>query len=328
MKREFGQLSHWWNGSFSQIKDYYCSRKYNGWSALWDGGISIGIPSHKIPWFKKDKSVVSTGLWSLGRNNNPDVINAPPFFTEMLPKGIPLHGELWYKDRLDVIKKTCGTKKLFEPMWTNVKFMMFHIKPYSKWLLDLNHKTTTAIAEFTQKLKDSEYWDAERYEKIYGIMKNIETNDTLQLVTSLKLETLEDLKAMQKASIENRWEGLMFANPNGLYECGRSYNTLKWKGVCETEAIVEGYGDGKTGKNIGKTGSIQAHLEWGEQVLSIFGGRPDMIGEEARFNIGGLTDLERINTHEHYPIGSKIKFTFFGVSTHGVPQNCNIYRSL
>lgn len=332
MKKEFGQLSHWWNGSFEQIKGFFCSRKYNGWSALWDGGITKGMTTDKIPWYKKEKMQVSTGLWSLGRNDNPDVINAPPFWTQYLPKGVPMHGELWYKDRLDVIKRICGTKKMFDPMWLNIQYLAFNIKPYYKWFPVIHlSKDNEPISPIVQAANKTSFFCRRKYSESYDELKIIQEelgNKVFQLVVSPRINTEDDLKTMQETAIKHKWEGLIFANPNGEYECGRSYNSLKWKGVCENDAIILDYDEGKTGKNIGKVGAIKAHLEWDEQVLSLFGGEARMIGEEAIFSIGGLTDQEREWDYckKHYPIGAKIKFNFFGVSTHGIPQSCNIWR--
>ena len=327
MKQEFGQLSHWWNGTFEQIKGYYCSRKYNGWSVISDGGITKGKNARDIPWFKKDKDVISTGLWTLGRstkrnNSNTDVLNAPEYFINKLPKGVPVHGEVWYNDRIDIIKQVCGTKKWFDPMWANLKFMAFNMKPYSKWENDINHSINIGT------LLQPEYINR-KYSEVYDDLISLKeslNNNTFDVVTSVKLLTIEDLRQMQETSIKHNWEGLMFTNPDGLYECGRSYNSLKWKTQCETEGIVIGYENGKTGKNIGKIGSIKANVLWDEQVLSVFGGDHIHVGKEAFFSIGGLNENEHDNCKELYPIGSKIKFSFYGVSIHGVPQSCNIYR--
>ena len=96
----------------------------------------------------------------------------------------------------------------------------------------------------------------------------------------------------------------------------------------ETEGVVYDYEDGKTGKNLGKVGALKATLIWDNQIMSIYGGHPRMVGQEANFSIGGLTDDERewVTCKTSYPIGTKVKFKFSGVSVHGIPQSCNIYR--
>jgi len=120
----------------------------------------------------------------------------------------------------------------------------------------------------------------------------------------------------------------MFANPTGKYECKRSHNNLKWKPDYETEAVICGYEKGKTGKNLGLVGALKATMVWNDKVISIHGGESWMVGKEANFCIGGLTDKERDweECQRKYPLGTKIKFKFDGVSNNGIPQSCNIYR--
>ncbi|HID93317.1 MAG TPA: hypothetical protein EYP60_04385 [bacterium (Candidatus Stahlbacteria)] len=332
MGKEFGMLAHHWNGSLDQVQGWYASRKYNGWSALWDGGITRGMLAMEVPWYHKGgdkRQVVSTGLWSLGRDNKPKVIQAPKYFTKLLPLGVPVHGELWYKDRIDTIKRVCGTKYGYSPMWYNIKFMAFGIKPYALWdgIMDIPRYQNSVelipldVMEYTHI--------GETYAKTMGYLISFQ-NDTFRPVQTWVITDNDSLKNMQLTAIEDKWEGLMFANPKGRYECKRSWNNLKWKGVYEAEAAVYGYEDGKTGKNIGKVGAIKATLVWDDKVKSAHGGRPSMVGKEANFCIGGLTDAERDweRCKQIYPVGSKIKFKYSGVSIYGVPQSCNIYRGM
>jgi len=142
---EFGMLAHHWNGSLEQVQGWYASRKYNGWSALWDGGITRGMLAEEVPWYYKgkDRPIVSTGLWTLGRTPNsneikPKVIQAPSYFLNKLPPNIPVHGEISYLDkngydRLHMVKRVCGMKFGYNPLWYSLKFRAFHVKPYSLW---------------------------------------------------------------------------------------------------------------------------------------------------------------------------------------------------
>ena len=102
-KEEFGQLSHYWGGTPENLVGRFGSRKYNGFSVLWDGGVTRGMLAKDVPWYYKggDKDgVVSTGLWSLGRNMKPKVLRAPDLWLNQLPVSVPLHGELWNNDCL------------------------------------------------------------------------------------------------------------------------------------------------------------------------------------------------------------------------------------
>lgn len=324
MTKEFGTLTHHWNGSLEQVQDWLCSRKYNGWSTIWDGGITRGKLATEIPWYYKGgdkKQIISTGLWTLGRNNKPKVLQAPKYYIEKLPNGVPVHGELWYKDRLDIIKRTCGTKKFYNPMWYNITFMAFNIKPYKLWngldkLLTLTKTPCDVFDNFT-------------FADVIDYLPQFE-NDIFKVIKTVPIRNKDDIRDMQMTSIENQWEGLIFANPKGQYECKRSWNNLKWKGIYEVEGAIYGYEDGKTGKNIGKVGALKATLIWNCQVISVFGGSSSFVNKEVDFCIGGLTDKEREWDYckEKYPVGSKIKFKYNGVSVHGIPQSCNIYRGM
>jgi hypothetical protein len=321
---EFGMLSHWWDGSLERVLGRLASRKFNGWSALWDGGVTRGELATDIPWYYKgiDRPKLSTGLWSLGRDNKPKVLEAPEYFIKNLPKGIPLHGELWYNDRLDMIKRYCSRTTMYHPVWYSIKFIAFNIKPYPLW---------EGIEKFTTKynldnpMDDFNNW---KYRDVISHFNILNRNENLDFIKTEKITSKEQLLYLQKKAIDNQWEGLIFANPDGVYECKRSHNSLKWKSRYDYEATVIGYELGKTGKNIGKIGSIIVKFTWDYQIISIYGGKEEMIDKSIITNISGLTDQERkveyIN--EVYPIGSKLKFTFFGVTVHGVPVSANIYR--
>lgn len=325
MSKEFGMLAHHWNGSFEQVKGWFCSRKYNGWSALWDGGVTRGMLATEVPWYYKGgdkRQIISTGLWSLGRGNKPKVIQAPSYFTGKLPKNVPVHGELWFSDRLDIIKRTCGLKFGYSPMWHNIRFKAFGIKSYALWeglpdniVLEDEHNPFTC--------KDMKFKASIEY------LKNFE-NNIFEPVDVAIVKSQKCIDIFKEMSEQCQWEGLMFSNPNGIYECKRSWNNLKYKNVYETEAAICGYEEGKTGRVLGKVGAIQATLVWDSKVESVFGGTSLMTNKEANFCISGLTDPEREwdECRSKYPIGSKIKFRYTGVSSHGIPQSCNVYRGV
>ena len=324
MPKEFAMLSHHWNGSFDKIRNWKCSRKYNGWSAIWDGGITTGMLASSVPWYYRGgdkREYVSTGLWSLGRNNKPKVINAPRYFTDKLPKGIPVHGELWYRDRLDIIKRTCGLKRGYSAMWQNILFKAFGIKPYKMW-------------ECVDKLSADIPQGRVVYEGVVsseamGYLTNYQ-NNTFDLVDNATVKSEKCIEVFKDMADRFKWEGLMFSNPNGLYECKRSWNNLKYKNVYESEAAICGYEKGKTGRVVGKVGALQATLIWNSKVSSVYGGNDSMVGKEANFCISGLMDEEREwdTCRKLYPEGSKIRFKYSGISTHGIPQSCNIYREV
>lgn len=335
MDTEFGMLAHHWNGSLEQVQGWFASRKYNGWSALWDGGITKGMLASEVPWYHRgaDKQIYySTGLWTLGRNNGlvgdrmikPKPINAPKYFTDMLPKNVPVHGELWYEDKLSTIKRCCGQRLGYNSMWYNIMFMAYGIKPLNLWE---GIKEVPRYKNLHLNIPWLITHEGVSFKKSMDYL-SLFKNDTFYPVHRWTIETEDQIKSLQRLAISYGWEGIMFHNPEGMYECKRSWNNLKWKQEYETEAAVYDYEKGKTGRMIGKVGALWATLIWDEKVASTFGGDESMIGQEVSFKISGLTDKERewVTCRTSYPIGKAVKFKYSGVSGHGVPQSCNVYR--
>jgi len=322
MSKEFGMLSHWWNGDFKKVEGRYCSRKLNGWSALWDGGITRGLLAKDIPWYYrgKDKMKLSTGLWTLGRDNKPKVLEAPNYFLNNLPQRVPIHGELWYNDNINIIKTYCSRKNMSHPIWHSIKLIGFNIKPYKLWDIRNLLSPTDAYSSIV--------YDGHPYREVIELFTTLKPNDNFETILTLVINNVEDLINKQQEVINNKWEGLIFADPNGLYECKRSSNSLKWKAKYDYEGVIIDYEMGKTGKNIGNIGSLVTSIIWDNQILEIHGGDKSMVGHEVICNISGLTDQEKkINYIEKiYPIGKKIKFSFFGVTINGVPVSANINR--
>lgn len=343
MSKDFGMLSHHWNGSVESIQGWLCSRKYNGWSVIWDGGITRGMLADEVPWYHKgrDKPTISTGLWSLGRKGIVKVIHAPDEFIDKFPVGVPTHGEIWFRDKLDVVKRTLGFKQYFKPMWGNLVYMAFNYRP-RRFFKNPNSQEKLLwyfLAKQGLTMKENQLAldrvsVAEDRDMTIGfglsLLRQFE-NDVFQVIKTVIIKNEEKLISLQKTAKDNGWEGLMFANPNGSYEVGRSYNSLKWKQTYETEALVTGYNEaGINTQYAGQYGSIQGKILWDEKIESVVGGNKRFVGQEVSFAIKGLNEGEREPQacERKYPIGSKISIRYLGVSSHGVPQSVNIYRGM
>lgn len=323
----FGMLSHHLGFTKGKLNSFdppcLLSRKFNGWSCVWDGGITEGMLCKNIPWAYESAGKISTGLWSLARSKDiPDgmskVINAPEYFIKGLPKGVPVHGELWYNDRLDIIKETVGTKNKIKPMWQAIKLIAFHIKPYSLF------PNVNSITDVTPSL----YYHPIPFEQVVKAIQQLEINDHFDNAGWVVAKSISDVEEYISLAKNNGWEGIMVSKPSGSYELGRSYNTLKWKATYEREGKVIGYEAGKTGKNIGRVGALTVDFTWDEKVLSVFGGMKHHVNKPIRFNVSGLYDDEREYSvcESIYPIGSEINFTYSGVTFDGVPVSANINR--
>ena len=230
----FGQQAHHFSGKFFEIKDWFCSRKYDGESALWNS-LTRGKPANSFPWSTSKE--ISTGLWSLGRYNLPTVIHAPEEWLDSLPQNIPLHGELWCDDDRSFIQSTCRRKYPQPWNWNIIKFIPHNIKPLSLWY----YNGFTPGMDFYRA--DLPFW------KKATLLEQI-PSDVILNIEYTRVDSLQKLNYLIQESIDKKWEGLVFNNPDGLYKLGRSWDVLKCKASYETEVKIIGYEEGKTGKNI------------------------------------------------------------------------------
>lgn len=366
-KKEFAQLAHSFGQevtpeSFERVRGWWASRKLNGWGCLWDGGVTRGIPAYKVPWYylggdSRLKSYpVSTGLWTIGRSDKygirPKTIQAPDWFLDLLPKGVPLQGEIWCDDNLQAVKSICGgstAEKKSSSEWEKVKFAVYNLKPYCLWFEEArptephhNYTVADSIVAEGGGYKVNLFWNNNSLaDRLTLASRKVSTpllcdlncgdnvyeevKETVFILPQLRLATLDSLYRCIATVKAKGWEGVMLANPDAPYECARSHNLLKIKPEFDAEAEVIGYEDGSTGKNIGKMGAVICRMTWGEEVNSVTGGRANMIGQTVQFKVSGWSDAEREWSwiKANYPIGSQLQFTYSCVSVHGVPCSCN-----
>ena len=95
-KREFCQLAHdYVSGKYTVAGQFY-SEKLDGQRAIWDGGVSRGIPKAQVPYANNDRDgryvnpPIATGLWTRYGN----VVHAPDWILDQLP-ALPLDLELY-----------------------------------------------------------------------------------------------------------------------------------------------------------------------------------------------------------------------------------------
>lgn len=320
MKKEFLTLAHHYNPHcFVKNTEWLASRKLNGWSCLWDGGVTRGQIAASVSWYYmgRSKPTYSTGLWTLGRGNKPKVIHAPNWWLDELPKEVPIHGELWKDDDLELVKSICGqgVKGRVDSRWENIKLMAYNVKPYS--LLGLKKMWESKFYENTS-------WVTRiRHAKVMG-------SKYVDWVTQTPVYSSKEFDTFFENAVNQGWEGAMLVNPYGYYKSHRSYDLLKRKPVFEDVAEVIGYEDGKTGKTLGKMGSIAVKHTWDEKVLTVPGGRYPMINQTVMFGVSGWEDGERDWDYVKatYPIGSEIHFKYNGVTKDGIPISPNVWRDL
>jgi len=327
-KEEFGQTCQYWDGKIEELVGRYWSRKLNGHSIIWDGGITRGMPCDQVPWYYRggDKTIpVSTGLWTLGRNGVVKSVQAPTFWIDLLPVGVPTHGELWYDDNIEYLKTHTKTKSPNSLYWRPIKYVIFSVKPYS---------TFEGVRNLISDI-DQNYFYPNR-EQILLLDRAKEVVSTNRIVSFVEMsminskqQALELIEDFNKG-IFGQWEGLMFLKPNHRYEGKRSYGILKYKPSFEDECTVTGYEEGKTGDRIGKVGTILAKYTITEKCRSVCGFRQEFVGRTVPIRVSGLNQAEQDweDVESIYPKGSELRFGFKMFSEHGQPQSANIYRGM
>jgi hypothetical protein len=112
------------------------SRKLNGFSMLWDGGISTGKPIGHVLWGKEraneDRFTKCTGLWT----SDGHIIHATEWWYKDFPEFAPLQGECWFNDNKSYSSVCNCTAKnsLDDSRWYSLKFVVYNYKPYSLFM--------------------------------------------------------------------------------------------------------------------------------------------------------------------------------------------------
>jgi DNA ligase-1 len=207
------------NGNYPDIKGWWISEKLDGIRAYW---------SHK------DGELLS-------RNGN--IIIAPNWFIQELPKDVDLDGELWIEDKksFDKINGMISKHVPVDEDWEKVKYMVFDVP-------DMN-------APYEERVKL--YTD---------IIKKMKSKHVVP-VDTWKAKDLEHIFSELKRVEKMGGEGLMLRKPESLYERKRSSSLLKVKSFEDDEAIVTGYTKG-TGKYAdGYIGAIVAKDKKGKEIV-------------------------------------------------------------
>lgn len=330
-----------------KIAGWLMSEKLDGTRCFWDGGITRGAPTDKVPWAslvhpktgeRKTKiKPVSTGLWS--RYGNP--INAPDWFLDQLPP-VMMDGELFagrgqFQTCRSIIAGDCPDSR-----WKQIKYLVYgapsletitepgEIKNANTWIrieetalqdvLALGFNKTVAWAmpdhTFVAAMKDlarfndgdSDVWDVHLQ----------------QVLSDCEEEAWSQINRRLGSVLAQGGEGVMLRNPSSLYEVKRTSNLLKVKASEDDEGTLVGFTAGK-GKYTGMIGAL---------IISYQG---------QEFELSGMTDDERVIEHhapsvvegkriqgdiktKHFNIGDVIEFTFRELTDAGIPKEARFQR--
>jgi hypothetical protein len=340
--REFAQLAQCYTGQ--DVHGHYISRKLNGWGVIWDGGVTRGVLAAHVPWYylggdsRLKTQPVATGLWTIGRENKPKVIHAPDWYLDTLPIGVPLHGEFWHNDELDFVKSVCGQGHggRFDDRWKQISFQVYNIKPFvcfpgierfveQQFVLN----NTDLLHKYVVFYQNNLSW-LSRMSAALDVVKS-KSPSFFTYSNFLKQDPIhhvDEIKEFQNYVGLKKWEGLMLINPDGRYECSRSWDLLKIKEFFDIEATIVGYRMGERG-NLNKMGALVCETTWDEKVLGFTGGRKSHIGRRVNFAVGGGFEKRQREwdyVSACFAIGKTIPVKFLYLSKDGIPQSPNFIR--
>jgi DNA ligase-1 len=225
-----------------------------------------------VGWYMSEKLDGMKGKWINGelRTRNENILKPPKWFKKLLPTEYNLEGELYFGK--NSFHKT-GSLRSHDPLsWDKVEFHIFELIDYNLNWLDRK-----------RKLKEI-----------------INVNDKIRIVKWKKILDCNHVEEKLKSIIEKNGEGLILADPNGMYVDGYVDHILKYKQKKDREAIVVGY---KTDEECKRLTSL---IVKDRKII---------------FNIGtGLKIKHRYNFEERFPIGSIISYWYEIIGKNGKPR--------
>lgn len=289
-KSEFVQLAHVLNPDKHSLAGCYMSPKLDGVRAIWDGGISRGLPCSEVPYANRVKDHIkrnpptATGLWS--RTAKP--IQAPDWFLDQLPN-FPLDGELWMGPGSWQQLQSCVSSDEPDDRWRLVEYKIFDSPSWTNLFANRVVKVrndyvfNVTLGNFGVNASGvPSHWNFELVQR--WLRNRYSTTGQVSLVEQHQLPFKVD-EALAKATkyahsiIDDGGEGIIIRKAIGVWTPERSWDILKFKPELDAEGTVTGYYAGKEtdkgSKFLGKMGALE--LEW----------------QGSRFKISGFTDAER-----------------------------------
>ena len=330
MKREFLMLAKEWTGQ--DINGWYASIKYDGQRALWDGGVSRGMPKVNIPWASVGRgSDICTGLWSRYGN----VIHAPQWWLDKLPAGVILDGELWmgrcrFQETMSVVRShTPGVK------WREVLFQMLDVvQPHV--LFHTGQIKNTTMEKFISEEVCLEWW---RKHGGGGVGKVCTFEETVRSWGKYRTEIVRPTEQrvwggmrMLDEELSLGGEGVVVRDPKSVWTPHRIGKVLKIKGENDGTGTVVGIRAGE-GKYRGMLGSLI--VAWEGVTFGLSGFTDD---ERRLYIASSVDEAEKDwawrNPGELCPawisckfaLGSAVTFKYREKTTNGEPREARYYR--
>jgi ATP dependent DNA ligase domain len=371
-RRELLALAKTFDSDKHDLTGWLVSEKLDGTRAFWDGGVSRGLPTDTIPWSslinprtgecKPKIKPVATGLWS--RYGNPIIV--PDWFLNQLPC-CPLDGELWAgRKNFQLCRSICAGDQP-DTRFKQMQFAVFDSPPLAALFRDGEIKN----ANFHRKLYATEikkwFRSVARDNPMMADYKSL-TNENMPYHE--RLQWLQEMMpeegriyVIQHQLLSDNWadeveveledvlrlggEGLVFHDPNGLWEPKRLASILKYKPFLDAEAQVVGIVAGRTGRigqTLGKIGAlicearirpsreyvkfeIGSGLSMGERELGTDLGKwaTDHPGQEIPlWDVMGDDWDGKINDTFH--TSTRVTFKYRELSNDGIPKEPRFWR--
>lgn len=268
------------------------SEKLDGQRAWWDGGISRGAPKAGVPWANRLKdsrykvAPVCTGLWSRYGN----IIHAPDWFLDQLPKGVCLDGEL-YIGR-GCFQETRSVVSTLVPGvgWSKVKFKIIDAPD-----------PVQLFCRRTVRVPGNGKVFIQGDERCAGLIKGSlipeYENTNVEAITQQLCRGQDHLDEYTAEIVGGGGEGVILRL--GVWVPYRSKRLLKVKPTIDGEGTVVGWVPGK-GKYVGKLGALKIKLDSG--IIC---------------DLSGMSDLERDEYKTIFPIGCKVHWVAMGYTNTG-----------
>lgn len=284
------------------------SEKLDGCRCFWDGGASRKMLAEWVPYANIEKDarynrrIIATGLWS----RYGKVIHAPDWWLDLLPRGIPLDGELYMG--VGKFQTLMSTVKELDPGpgWKNVEFRVFDSPPLSRVFAPGRIENTNFRKSFDERtlewIKDKVgiIIKADRsFESIYHYLtNNVNQNDVVVIHEQEQLpfngpETESRITERLLDVCSQGGEGLVLRRHVSIWKPERTWDCLKVKQVLDAEGTVVGYVWGK-------------ETDKGSKLLGLMGS-VILDFNSRQFELSGFTEEERVMDYVDQSNGPELK---------------------
>ena len=278
-----------------------------------------GLPDYNPPigWKTSEKLDGYRARWDeesrqfISRQNKP-TFPAPEWFKKIFPN-VALDGEL-FRGRDGFQKMGAARKKNADDKdWMDIKYYVYDVPdmdiPFSeryKYLESLVPKIDKEWSKYKKTLSN-EFKDV---------------TSPIVLTKHYDVKSIENMKKFYKDVLSKGGEGIMFKDPNSMYEDKRSNFMLKYKPDFDAEGVVVGYKEGaKDSKYEGMLGAFLCRPLINKGNYQVIDNDDNKI-----FAISGMDDNIRKSYKKTHPIGTYITYEYSGFTDKGKPRFASYVR--